>query len=367
MFSGQQRKIIHVDMDAFFAAVEVRDDPSLRGKPVAVGGDPGRRGVVSTCSYEARRFGIRSGMPSAVAVRRCPELVFLRPNFERYKTASRHLHAIFEDITDRIEPLSIDEAFLDVTGAPSATRIAMALRERIRQELRLTASAGVAPNKFLAKVASDFNKPDGLVVVTPTQVDDFVRPLGVERIHGVGPVTAGRMEALGLRTCADLQGLTKDELQHRFGSFGGALYRLCRGIDERPVVTSWERKSLSVEETYAEDLPGMDECLGEIAPLHGQLVKRLARLGERGERRGEREEPVRGIKTLLVKLKFQDFQVTTVQVSGDRPDLEIFQDLCRKAWGRGRRPVRLVGLGVRFAEACAGRGGQLTLPFAVAG
>ncbi len=360
MFSERQRKIIHVDMDAFFAAVEVRDDPSLRGRPVAVGGDPGRRGVVSTCSYEARRFGIRSGMPSAVAVRRCPDLVFLRPDFERYKAASRHLHAIFEDITDRIEPLSIDEAFLDVTGAPSATRIARALRERIRGELRLTASAGVAPNKFLAKVASDLNKPDGLVVVTPKRVDAFVRPLGVERIYGVGPVTAGRLEGMGLRTCADLQALTKDELQRRFGTFGGALYRLCRGIDERPLVTSWERKSLSVEETYAEDLPGVDECLGEIAPLHGQLVGRLERLGGRGE-------PIRGIKTLFVKLKFQDFQVTTVQVSGDRPDLEIFLNLCRKAWGRGRRPVRLVGMGVRFRAESAPGGGQLTLPFAATG
>jgi DNA polymerase-4 len=360
MFRERQRKIIHVDMDAFFAAVEVRDDPALRGRPVAVGGDPGRRGVVSTCSYEARRFGIRSGMPSAIAVRRCPDLVFLRPDFERYRAASRHLHAILEEITDRIEPLSIDEAFLDVTGAPSATRIAMALRERIRRELRLTASAGVAPNKFLAKVASDFRKPDGLVVVTPDQIDAFVGPLGVERIHGVGPVTAGRLEAQGLRTCADLQGLSKDDLLRRFGSFGGALYRLCRGIDERPVVTSWERKSLSVEETYVEDLPGMDECLGEIAPLHGQLVGRLERLAGPGE-------PARGIKTVFVKLKFQDFQVTTVQVSGDRPDPELLRSLCRKAWRRGRRPVRLVGVGVRFADANATRGGQLTLPFAAAG
>ena len=360
MFTDRQRKIIHVDMDAFFAAVEVRDDPALRGRPVAVGGDPGRRGVVSTCTYEARRFGVRSGMPSAIALRRCPGLVFLRPDFERYRAASRHLRGILEAVTDRIEPLSIDEAFLDVTGAPSATRIAMALRERIRGELRLTASAGVAPNKFLAKVASDFNKPDGLTVVVPTEIDAFVRALDVERIHGVGPVTAGRLRAQGLRTCADLQALAKDDLQRRFGSFGGALYRLCRGVDDRPVVTSWERRSLSVEETYVEDLPGADECLGEIDPLHARLVGRLERLGGG-------DAPVREIKTLFVKLKFQDFQVTTVQVSGARPDLELYRDLCEKAWRRGRRPVRLVGVGVRFRDEAAAAGGQLTLPFAIAG
>lgn len=347
-------------MDAFFAAVEVRDDPALRGRPVAVGGDPGRRGVVSTCTYEARRFGVRSAMPSAVALRRCPGLVIVPPDFERYKAASQHLHGILEEITDRIEPLSLDEAFLDVSGASSATRIAMALLERVRQELRLTASAGVAPNKFLAKVASDIEKPAGLVVVPPTRVDDFVRPLEVGRIHGVGPVTERRLQALGLWTCGDLRALSKDELQRRFGSFGRALYRLCRGVDDRPVMTSWERKSLSVEETYAEDLPGIHECLAEIEPLHGQLVGRL-------ERVRLRKDTVRGVKTLFVKLKFQDFQVTTVQAPGDRPDLEVFRDLCRRAWKRGTRPVRLVGVGVRFRDELADAGGQLSLPFAVAG
>ena len=355
MFSRQQRKIIHVDMDAFFAAVEVRDDPTLRGRPVAVGGDPGRRGVVSTCTYEARRFGVRSGMPSAIAVRRCPGLLLLPPDFSRYKAASRHLHGIFEEVTDRIEPLSLDEAFLDVTGVPSATRIAMALRGRIREELRLTASAGVAANKFLAKVASDLRKPDGLVVVSPTQVDAFVRPLEVERIHGVGPVTAGRLRARGLRTCGDLQALSRDALRRHFGSFGEALYGLCRGVDDRPVVTSWERRSLSVEETYPEDLPGVTECLEAILPLRDQLLGRLGRLGGGA--------PARGIRTLFVKLKFQDFQVTTVQVPGDRPDLAVFLDLCGRAWRRGSRPVRLLGVGVRFRDEAPAAGGQLALPF----
>ena len=360
MFSDGQRKIIHVDMDAFFAAVEVRDDPSLRGRPVAVGGDPARRGVISTCTYEARRFGVHSALPSAVAIRRCPDLIILPPDFDRYKAASRHLHGIMEEVTDRIEPLSLDEAFLDVSGAPSATRIAVALLDRIRRELRLTASAGVAPNKFLAKVASDLEKPAGLVVVPPARVDDFVRPLEVGRIHGVGPVTERRLQALGLRTCGDLRALSKEALQHRFGSFGRALYRLCRGVDDRPVTTSWERKSLSVEETYAEDLPGVDECLGEIEPLHGQLVGRL-------ERARLRKDTARSVKTLFVKLKFQDFQVTTVQVSGDRPDLEVFRDLCLRAWKRGARPVRLLGVGVRFRDEVADAGGQLSLPFAATG
>ena len=187
-----------------------------------------------------------------------------------------------------------------------------------------------------------------------------MRPLGVERIHGVGPVTAGRLQGLGLHTCGDLQGLTKEELLGHFGSFGGALYRLCRGVDDRPVVTSWERKSLSVEETYIDDLPGVAECLGEIAPLHGQLVGRLERLRVRGD-------PVRGIKTLLVKLKFQDFQVTSVQAPGDRPDLEVYRELCKRAWQRGSRPVRLLGVGVRFRDEVAASGGQLTLPFAAVG
>jgi len=253
MVATAPRKIIHIDCDCFYAAIEMRDDPSLRERPVAVGGSPERRGVVATCNYAARRFGVRSAMASSRAVKLCPELVLVPPRFEVYREASRQIARIYADYADTIEPLSLDEAFLDVTGSPhlegSATRIALHIRGRIRREVGITASAGVAPNKFLAKIASDWNKPDGQLVVTPAEVNAFVRDLPVGKLFGVGKVTEEKLHQLGLFTCADIRARSPVELQRHVGSLGERLWRLAQGIDERPVEPFGRRKSLSVENT----------------------------------------------------------------------------------------------------------------------
>src|ERR1700693_4756550 len=244
------RKIIHVDMDAFYASVEQRDDPQLRGKPVIVAWR-GSRSVVCAASYEARRFGVRSAMPAIRAERLCPDAVFVPPDFTRYRAVSRIVREILKRHTNLVEPLSLDEAYLDVTenktGLPTATRVALAIREQIRQELNLTASAGVAPNKFLAKIASDWRKPDGLFVIQPEGIDAFLLPLPVGRIPGVGKVTESRMKAVGIATVSDLYGLELSDLENHFGSYGIRLYQLARGVDHNPVVANRVSKSISAE------------------------------------------------------------------------------------------------------------------------
>lgn len=337
-----QRKIIHIDMDCFFAAVEVRENPALAGKPIAVGGNPQGRGVVATCSYEARRFGIHSAMPMATALKRCAELVVLPVNMPLYKQVSAGIQSVFRRYTPLVEPLSLDEAFLDVTQAPhhngSATLIAEAIRADIKSEFQLTASAGVAPNKFLAKVASDWHKPDGQKVVTPNEIEMFVRSLPVEKIFGVGKVTARKMHAMGLRDCADLQRLPEAELTAHFGSFGTRLFQLCRGIDDRPVTPHRSRKSLSVEDTFASDLPDLQACIAALPPLHEELLRRLSRL------------PLRRPSSLFLKLRFDDFSITSVQTMQSLPEIAFYRSLLEKAWRRQRRPVRLIGLGVRLEK-----------------
>src|ERR1700735_3804468 len=252
------RKIIHVDMDAFYASVEQRDDPQLRGKPVVVAWR-GNRSVVCAASYEARRFGIRSAMPAARAERLCPEAVFIPPDFVRYRAVSRSVREIFLRYTDIIEPLSLDEAYVDVTenkiGFPTAHRVAKEIRQQIRDELHLTASAGVAPNKFLAKIASDWRKPDGLFVIQPHEVQDFLLPLPVGRIPGVGKVTEDRMKGVGISTVGDLYHLELSDLEDHFGSYGIRLFQLARGIDHNPVVANRVSKSISAEDTFPEDIP----------------------------------------------------------------------------------------------------------------
>ncbi len=258
------RKIIHIDMDCFYAAVEVKYQPRLKGKPVAVGGSPdGRGGVLTTANYEARQFGVKSAMTSNQALRLCPELILVPPDFSKYKAESAKVRMILERYTDLIEPLSLDEAYLDVTGprlndgsfqTVSATRIAQQIRNEIKTELQLTASAGVAPNKFLAKIASDLNKPDGIAVIRPEEVERFVETLPVEKIWGVGKVTAEKLKRKGLSTCGDLQKLSLKRLVDEFGSWGAQLYDYSRGIDHRVVKAERERKSLTVEETYNHDL-----------------------------------------------------------------------------------------------------------------
>ncbi len=341
-----QRKIIHIDFDAFFAAIEIRDNPSLSGRPIAVGGAADKRGVIATCSYEARSFGVRSAMASAYALRLCPDLMIIPPRFSVYKEVSNVAHGIFSEYADQIEPLSLDEAYLDVTESKlchgSATLIAKDIRQRIFKKIGVTVSAGVAPNKFLAKVASDWHKPDGLFVITPDQVEDFVFELPVVKIHGVGKVTAAKLHRKGIETCGALRQYSRIELTQWFGSFGDRLWEFARGIDERPVESSRRRKSLSVEHTYSDDLSDLEAVLAQIKPLLEDLECRFARLN--GEYR---------VCKRVVKLKFADFTQTTLEEVLDSKPQEPeshFRHLVRKAWERVGEPVRLVGLGFRLLD-----------------
>ena len=338
------RKIIHCDCDCFFAAIEIRDDPGLAGLPVAVGGSEDRRGVIATCNYEARKYGVHSAMASATAKRKCRDLIILPGNMEKYREASKQMHGIFQDYTSRIEPLSLDEAFLDVSDSEqcrgSATLIAEDIRRRVREEIGITLSAGIAPNKFLAKVASDWNKPDGQFVITPDQVDAFVTRLPVRKLYGVGKVTARKMELLGIETCAHLQQYPKTELVEMFGSFGETLWHLSRGIDNREVQTESRRKSISVEHTFAEDLPSLETCLSTLPELMAELDTRI--------RKSKKKVT---IGKQFVKIKFNDFVSTTVEQSSNSLDLEAFRSLCQIGFERGNKPVRLLGLGVRMKEA----------------
>lgn len=295
------RKIIHIDMDAFFASVEQRDDPALRGRPVAVG-HPGGRGVVAAASYEARKFGVRSAMPSVTAMRNCPELVFVPARFDAYRTVSRQIRAIFADYTDLVEPLSLDEAYLDVTsnkrGIATATEIAREIRARIFEDTRLTASAGVSYNKFIAKLASDYRKPNGMTVIPPTKGLAFVAALPVRRFHGVGPKTAARMEALGIVTGADLAAQTLAFLQARFGKSGDYYFHAARGQDQRAVTPDRPRKSYGAETTFATDLFSEAAVLAALAPLADGVAGYLQRGGT----------PAR---TLTLKLRYADFRTAT--------------------------------------------------------
>ncbi|RZA06382.1 MAG: DNA polymerase IV [Proteobacteria bacterium] len=330
-------------MDCFYAAVEVKHNPSLKGKPIGVGGPPNTRSVLTTASYEARKFGVKSAMPSSTAARLCPGLIFVPPNFSLYKKESAAVREIFGRYTKLIEPLSLDEAYLDVTDAQicrgSATLIAREIRAAIQKELNLTASAGIAPNKFLAKVASDWKKPNGQFVIRPAEVAAFVKILPVEKIHGVGKVTAKRMHELGLFTCADIQAHEPAQMAEWFGSRGAWLSRVARGIDERPVESNWERKSLTVEETMGSDLLTLEDCLGVIPHLYADWQQRMSR--------GDHADRIRGF---VVKAKFTDFKSTTHEMSARRwPEESDFEQLFRKIWERRPDPVRLIGLGVRLA------------------
>jgi DNA polymerase-4 len=294
------RKIIHIDMDAFFASVEQRDNPELKGLPVAVGG--GHRGVVAAASYEARKFGVRSAMPSVTAKRRCPDLVFVKPRFDAYKAVSRQIRAIFADYTELIEPLSLDEAYLDVTedrlGLGTARAIAEDIRRRIREECQLTASAGVSYCKFIAKLASDQNKPDGLCVITPEKGPAFVATLPVKRFHGVGPVTAAKMERLGILTGADLAAWSRGQLDAHFGSSGEWYWKIARGIDERPVRPDRPYKSVSAERTFDEDLQDAEALAAELERVAGFAWARVERAQVAG-------------RTVTLKVKFADFTIIT--------------------------------------------------------
>jgi len=332
-------------MDCFFAAVEMRDNPALRDIPIAIGGSRERRGGISTANYPARKFGVRSAMPTGMALKLCPHLTLLPGRFDAYKEASRHIQAIFSRYTSRIEPLSLDEAFLDVTDSVhchgSATLMAQEIRQSIFNELQLTASAGVAPVKFLAKIASDLNKPNGQYVITPDEVPAFLKTLPLSKIPGVGKVSAAKLETLGLRTCEDVQKSDLAMLLKRFGKFGRVLWERSQGIDEREITGERLRKSVGVERTLAEDIHEWEACVAIIERLYPELERRLTAV-----------KPDLLIARQGVKLKFNDFQQTTQEHVWPQLNKEDLIATARNVWEerRGERGVRLVGLHVTLLD-----------------
>lgn len=336
------RKIIHIDMDCFYAAVEMRERPELAGQPIAVGGGS-HRGVVTTCNYEARKFGIRSAMPGFIARERCPQLVFLPLRFELYRAASQQIREIFRDYTPLVEPLSLDEAYLDVTSLSEQGRyawdIAKEIRARVFEETGLTASAGIAPNKMLAKIASDWRKPNGQFAILPEQVQEFMAALPVRKIWGIGPKSAERFAERGILTCADLLKISLAEMVLQFGKWGEELYRLCRGEDDREVEPHRISKSLSNETTFSDNLVSLEQCQAAITELSWELLEEL-----------RQKAPERKIRKAFVKVKFADFTRTTRECLCIEPSVEIYQTLLTEAFGRKDLPVRLLGTGVRFEE-----------------
>ncbi|CAN5340311.1 DNA polymerase IV [soil metagenome] len=343
------RKIIHIDMDAFYASVEQRDFPEYRGKPLVVGGLPqGRGGVVATASYEARKFGIRSAMSSKRAVQLCPDALFVRPRFDAYKEASRKIREIFSRYTDLIEPLSLDEAYLDVTSDKlnigSAIEIARQIKQAIKDELALTASAGVSINKFVAKIASDINKPDGLTFIGPSAIEAFMEKLAVEKFYGVGKVTAGKMKSMGLHIGADLKKLSEDEMARHFGKAGRFYYQIVRGNDNREVQPHRETKSLAAEDTFAYDLTTLEEMNGELDKIAATVCKRLQHYQLKG-------------RTLTLKIKYSDFKQITRNQSFPLGfnDLDTIAAVAKQllaATDPEDKKVRLLGISLsNFGEA----------------
>ena len=336
----QVRKIIHVDMDMFYAAVELLEHPELRDQPVVVGGSPKSRSVVTTANYVARKYGIHSAMSCAEAYRRCPQCVFIKPDFPKYQKYSAMIRSIFFQYTDLVEPLSLDEAYLDVTvnktGEPSATRIARSIKNDIFEQTRLTASAGVAPNMFVAKIASDFKKPDGLTVVPPEKVLEFIRPLPVRRIPGIGPVTDAHMAKFGIRIVNDLAAKTREWLDEHFGSFGQYLWEIARGIDERPVTPSWERKSLGAEETFERDLLDIREIEEYLRNCARSVFDQLTKEGKHA-------------RTVTLKIKYYNFRTITRRrtledfIASADEIFTVTRDLLSRT-DAGRVKIRLAGI-----------------------
>jgi len=363
----QFRKIIHIDMDAFYASVEQRDTPELKGKPVIVGGDLNQRGVVAACSYEARKFGIHSAMASSTAYKLCPAAVFIRPRFDVYKAVSSEIREIFHDYTNLVEPLSLDEAFLDVTEnfkqVASATLIAKEIREQIYSRTgRLTASAGVSFNKFLAKVASDINKPDGITVITPEMADSFIDRLPIRKFFGVGKVTEEKMMGFGIKTGADLKKFNKEKLIQFFGKSGNYFYNIAHGKDDRPVEPNRIRKSIGKETTLPEDIDDKDEMLEILENIAIKLENLLIRHDAKG-------------KTITLKIKYFDFRSITRSITIDEPVdsasviMKYITPLLSKTEA-GDRKVRLLGISIsnfHVPDIVIGKDGQLPLPLRFAG
>ena len=355
--AGGFRKIIHIDMDAFYASVEQRDNPELRGKPVAVGGSR-ERGVVAAASYEARAFGVHSAMPSITAKRKCPDLIFVKPRFDAYKAISLQIREIFAAYTPIIEPLSLDEAYLDVTenlkGISLATQIAEEIRARIRAEIELTASAGVSYNKFLAKLASDHRKPDGLFVITPKMGPSFVETLPVRKFHGIGPATARKMAQLGIETGLDLKGQTEGFLQHHFGKAGSYYYWAARGIDERPVRADRIRKSVGAENTFPADLLTYEAARDALREIVDKVWRYCEGSGIRG-------------RTVTLKVKFANFQIITRSRTGQmqirtRGELEQLGDALLEPLFPVARGIRLLGISLSSLAAEQAEQPEFSLP-----
>jgi DNA polymerase IV len=327
-------------MDCFYAAIEMRDRPALRGKPVGVGGARDQRGVLTTCNYEARAFGLHSAMPTFMALQRCPKLIVLPPRFGVYRKEAMIIREIMHRFTSLVETLSLDEAYLDVTDNPTpAGSLALTIRELIFKTTKLTASAGIGPNKLVAKIASDLNKPNGQFEVKPENVAEFMNSLPVRKLWGIGTVAEQRLERAGVKTCGEMQRLSRAQLHELFGKFGSELHELCRGIDSRSVEPNRERKSLSTEETFSRDLTTLEECEEKVSELFAELAAELAQ-----------KASTRKMAKIFVKLKFADFTRTTIERAGLEPTLISYRQLLEEAWNRTGKKVRLIGVGVRFAE-----------------
>ncbi|TGN29871.1 DNA polymerase IV [Empedobacter tilapiae] len=354
-----QRKIIHIDMDAFFASVEQRDFPELRGKCIAVGGSE-ERGVIATASYEARKFGVGSAMSSVIAKRKCPQLIFVKPRFQVYKEVSNQIREIFLEYTNLVEPLSLDEAFLDVTNNHKnieiATDIANEIKQKIKERTNLTASAGVSFNKFLAKIASDYNKPDGLYVITPKMAENFIDKLPIKKFHGIGKVTAERMQMMGIYTGSDLKKLDLEKLLREFGKSGQYYYNIVRGLDFREVNPSRLRKSSGSETTFNKDLVTLEEMQIALFPLMEDVWNWSLKTNIYG-------------RTITVKIKYNDFSVTTKSKSASFPikNRDLFDQICYDLLTEGyssHKPVRLLGISISNLENNHKKIGiQLEIPF----
>ncbi|MEO0895621.1 MAG: DNA polymerase IV [Bacteroidota bacterium] len=353
-----QRKIIHIDMDAFYASVEQRDNPELRGKPVAVGGSR-ERGVVAAASYEARKYGVRSAMPSSRAYRLCPDIVFVKPRFDQYRSVSREIREVFYAYTDLVEPLSLDEAYLDVTenkkGMGSATAIARSIRAEIKEKTQLTASAGISINKFLAKVASDIHKPDGITLIPPEKAISFLEKLPIKKFFGIGAKTEAKMKRLGIHTGADLKKKSEIELVRLFGKVGRHYFRIVRAEDDRPVKPNRIRKSVGAENTFSEDIPDTETMLEKLRPILKKVVERMA------------VYPTGG-KTVTLKIKYHDFQQQTRSktvgkfLSSYEEIFPIVIDLLHSQ--EVEKPVRLLGVAMSNLDLVEEKDGrQLTLEF----